>query len=84
MKFAFVAKHRTTAGGMAMRCAESAAVELPCLAEPLSQRQSRSARGSAARSRPASPPATAPMAHAGCGVTCSPMRRIVACTGLSG
>ena len=41
-------------------------------------------RSSAARSRPASPPATAPMAHAGCGVTCSPTGRIAACTGLSG
>ena len=40
MKFAFIAKHRSDlAGGMAMRGAGCLAVGLPCLAEPVAQRQ---------------------------------------------
>ena len=40
MKFVFIAKHRNhLAGGMAMRCNGRVPVGLPCLAEPLAQRQ---------------------------------------------
>ncbi len=40
MKFGFVAKHRNIwPGDMAMRCIGRIPIRLPCLAEPLSQRQ---------------------------------------------
>ena len=40
MKFVFIAKHRHhLAGGMAMQCDGRIPVGLPCLAEPLAQRQ---------------------------------------------
>lgn len=51
MKFIFIAKAPgDLAGGMAMRCAGGVAVGLPCLAEPLSQRQIHSSSHGAASS----------------------------------